>query len=101
RRPRDREPRLDDAPVVDRHARAEAPAGLEPRPRLPEAHRPRHPDRAELLRVALMPAASQGEVLLDPDRDAPRVAFAAGPAAHDEEALLVLGADRVEQLLER
>src|SRR3989442_5393251 len=57
------------------------------------------PHRAQLLRVALMEAATDGEVLVDPDVDAAGVRLAAEAAADDDERLLVLRAHRVEQLL--
>src|SRR4029453_17449453 len=97
----DRETRVDDPPVVDAHARAEPPTGLQPRARLAVTDRTREPDRAELLRVTLVPAPDHREVLVDPDQDAPRVGLAPVPASDDDERLLVLGADGVAQLPER
>src|SRR4029453_4291048 len=97
----DRETRVDDPPVVDAHARAEPPTGLQPRARLAVTDRTREPDRAELLRVTLVPAPDHREVLGDPDQDAPRVGLAPVPAPDDDERLLVLGADRGDQLLQR
>ena len=57
------------------------------------------PHRAELLGVALVDAAGDGEVLVDPDVDAAGVGLALERAADDDEGLLVLRPHRVEQLL--
>src|SRR5919201_6596423 len=97
----DREPGLDDPAVEDGDAGPEASTGLEARAGLADAHRTGDPDRAELLRVSLVPSAREGEVLVHPDRDASRIVFAAVPAPDHHERLLVLGAHRVEELLER
>ncbi len=97
----DREAGVDDPPVVDADACAEPPAGLQLGTGLAVAYRTRDPDRAELLRVALVPAPDHREVLVDPDQDAPRVRLAPVSAPDDDERLLVLGAHRVKELLER
>src|SRR4029453_7007544 len=52
----DREAGVDDPPVVDADACAEPPARLQPGTGLAVAHWTRDPDRAELLRVALVRA---------------------------------------------
>ena len=58
----------------------------------------RHPDRAELLREALEPAAHEREVTVDPDVRAGRDLLAVEHRVDDEEELHVLAARRVEQL---
>ena len=59
----------------------------------------RHPDRAELLREALDPAAGEREVPVDPDVRARRHVLTGEHRIDDEEELLVLATGRVEQLL--
>jgi hypothetical protein len=51
--------------------------------------------------IALVPAPDHREVLVDPDQDAARVGLTPVPAPDDDERLLVLGAHRVQDLLER
>ena len=96
---REREAGVGEATVVRLERRAEHRAGAEPRPRPADRDRPRHPDRAELLRVALVPAPREREVFVDPDVDAPRVRLPLVSAADDHEAFLVLRAHGVEQFL--
>src|SRR6185369_15429496 len=63
----------------------------------PEA--PRDPDRAELLREALDPAARQREIAVDPDVRADRHLLAAEEPVDDDEDLLVLRARGIHELV--
>ena len=63
-----------------------------------EAEGARDPDRAELLREALQPAAGEREVAVDPDERAGRHLLAVEQRVDDEERLLVLRARGIEQL---
>ena len=63
-----------------------------------EPERARHPDRAELLREALHPAAREREVAIDPDVRAGRDVPAVEHRVHDDEELVVLAARGIEQL---
>ena len=74
--------------------------GLEPRRRLAGREQPRHVDRAELLREALDPAAVHREVLVDPDVHAAADRLTVVARADDQEELVVLGLDRVLELVE-
>src|SRR5690348_2100730 len=87
-------------PAVGGGQRArEPPAGRDPRRRAAERVRPGLVDRPEFLGVALVQAAHQGEIGVDPDIDAARVDPPGEAAPHDGEALAVLGPDRIQQLL--
>ncbi len=91
---------LRQAPVVRRERSAEDRAGA--RAGVGDAVEPeraRHPDRAELLREALDPAAGEREVAIDPDVRTGRDVLAVEHRVDDDEELLVLAARRVEQLV--
>src|SRR5690606_23220238 len=94
----DREAGLEDAPPVDRAGRPEPPSRLQAGPGPPDGHGAGEPDVAQLLRVALVVAPDQREVLVHPDVDAAAVVLALVPAPDHDEALLVLGAHRVQEL---
>ena len=79
----------------------EPAARRDPRRGPAERVRPGLVDRPELLRIALVQAAHQGEVGVHPDVDAARVHPARVAAPHHGEALPVLGPDRIQQLLAR
>src|SRR4029078_2487795 len=64
-----------------------------------EAEAPRDPDRAELLREALDPAACEREVAVDPDVRAHGDLLAVEQTAADHEHLLVLRSRRVDELV--
>src|SRR5215207_8858759 len=60
--------------------------------------RPGLPHGAELLRVALVDAAADGEVLVDPDVDTTGEGLTLEAATYDDEGLFVLRSHRVQQL---
>ena len=83
--------------VVCRQGGAKLRSRRQARARLAVGEDSRDMHRSELLRVALEPAATDREVLGDPDRDAPAVNRALVRAAHDDEGLEVLRSNRIEK----
>ena len=76
--------------------------GARPQPGVGGAVEPeaaRDPDRPQLLREALQPAAGEREVAIDPDVGAVRHLLAVEKRVHDEEELAVLRARRVGELV--
>src|ERR1019366_8989799 len=63
-----------------------------------QAETARQPDRAQLLREALDPAAHQREIPVDPDVGAARHELTVEQRVDDDEELAVLRAARIEQL---
>ena len=78
---------------AERGSRLDAGVG-----RAVEAEGARDPDRAELLREALQPAAGEREVAVDPDERARRHLLAVEQRVDDDERLLVLRARGIQQL---
>src|SRR5215211_5022105 len=93
-----RQHRLGEAPVAGREGGTEYSASGNLWCTLREWVRPGLPHRTQLLRIALVNAAPDGEVLVDPDVDAAGECLALEAAPYDDEGLFVLRADRVQQL---
>ena len=76
------------------------PPGSRRGPALPDGDGPGQPDLTQLLGIPLHMSPHHGEVLVDPDVDAPAERLLAVPAAHHHEALLVLRPHRIEEFVE-